>query len=267
MGFDKKYTYIYALIDPRYNTVRYIGKANNPKDRYTNHYNSARDKNTHKRNWINNVRLDGARPELLIIDKVNIDEWQFWESFYIALYKSYGFILLNYTIGGDGTTFGNKGSFKIGNIPHNKGVPCSEETKRKIRDRLTGVPNIISHKKIIQYDLKYNIIDRYESITAAVKKSNGFFSRSKISSCCLFKRNHHQNYIWRYDDGVDVIKVDIKLGKKGVIQYDRNHNKLNEFLSVKEAADSTGCYSVNICYCCRGKLKTSGGFIWRYIKN
>lgn len=47
--------FIYALSDPRTNQIRYIGKANNPYNRYSNHYNSARDKNTHKRNWINRM--------------------------------------------------------------------------------------------------------------------------------------------------------------------------------------------------------------------
>ena len=48
-----KYTYIYILIDPFTNQIRYVGKANNPKERYKNHKNRCRDKNTHKRNWIN----------------------------------------------------------------------------------------------------------------------------------------------------------------------------------------------------------------------
>ena len=72
-----KNVYIYALVDPRDNHVRYIGKANKPEDRYKNHFNSSRDKNTHKRNWINSVRKDGFRPELLIIDEVSIDNWQY----------------------------------------------------------------------------------------------------------------------------------------------------------------------------------------------
>ena len=154
--------FIYALSDPRNNQVRYIGKANNPEDRYTNHFNSARDKNTHKRNWINNVRKDGLRPELIIIDEVPKSEWQYWEKFYISLFKTWGFSLVNYTEGGDGSTFGNSGSWKKGNIPHNKGVPCAEETKQKIKDKLTGRPNINSYKPIIQYDLEYNVLKKYK---------------------------------------------------------------------------------------------------------
>jgi len=42
--------YIYTLEDPISEEIRYVGKANNPINRFKNHLNSARDKNTHKRN-------------------------------------------------------------------------------------------------------------------------------------------------------------------------------------------------------------------------
>lgn len=257
-----KQVYIYALIDPRNNQIRYVGKANNPYERYKNHFNSARDKNTHKRNWINNVRKDGFRPELLIIDLVNINEWHFWEKFYISLYKSYGFDLLNYTEGGDGSTFGNKGSFKKGNIPYNKGMSISEETKRKIRENY--VPNDGSNVKVIQYDLDFNLIKKYKSISEAVKESNNYFNSGKISACCMFKRKQHRNYIWRYDDGKEIIKEKVTLLRKKVIQYDKQMNKINEYNSIKDASYKLNIFEAGICACCKGKLKTSGGFIWRY---
>lgn len=252
--------YIYALIDPRTDEIRYIGKANDPYERYKNHYNSARDKNTHKRNWINNVRKDGFRPELLILDKVSVEEWQFWEKFYISLYKSYGFNLVNYTNGGDGSTFGNRGSFKKGNIPHNKGISPSEETKQKIRDNY--VPNNSCQIKIIQYDFNYNIINKFNSLTEA---SNTGFSISKISDCCKLKRKQHKNYIWKYDDGKEIIKESIKLLKKKVIQYDKKMNEINRYNSIKEAANKLNIFESGICNCCKNKLKTSGGFIWKYV--
>jgi hypothetical protein len=256
--------FIYALLDPRTNQVRYIGKANNPKDRYSNHYNSARDKNSHKRNWINNIRNDGLKPELAIIDEVPKTNWQYWEKFYIYLFKSWGFDLLNYTGGGDGATFANSGSFKKGNIPHNKGVPCKEETKRKIKSKLTGTSNINSYKPIIQYDLEYNEIKRYKCIKDAVIESKGFFITSKISACCLGKRNHHKGFIWKYNDGINIIKNDFKLLKIPVIQYDMNLNEINKFDSIKEASIKTKISETGIVRCCKGKNITAGGFIWKY---
>lgn len=257
--------FIYALSDPRNNQVRYIGKANNPEDRYTNHFNSARDKNTHKRNWINNIRKDGLRPGLIIIDEVPKSEWVYWEKFYISLFKTWGFSLVNYTEGGDGSTFGNSGSFKKGDIPHNKGVPCSEETKQKIKDKLTGRSNINSYKPIVQYDLEYNLLKRYKCVKDAIDESDGYFSAGKISNCLTGKRKHHRGFLWKYDDGSDLNKFDVIFLKKQVIQFDKSLRELKRYSSIKIAELETNIHATNICACCKGKVKTAGGYIWKYF--
>ena len=52
---------------------------------------------------------------------------------------------------------------------------------------------------------------------------------------------------------------------KVVIQIDKNTNVIiNIFPSLMEAERQTGCSNVTISYCCKGKRKTSGGYIWRY---
>jgi hypothetical protein len=50
-----------------------------------------------------------------------------------------------------------------------------------------------------------------------------------------------------------------------VAQYDLNNNLIAEFDSVKEASEKTGCSAKKIPSVCRGKAKTCGGFIWKYI--
>ena len=37
MNLNEKKTYIYGLIDPRNNNIRYVGKANKPNNRYESH--------------------------------------------------------------------------------------------------------------------------------------------------------------------------------------------------------------------------------------
>ena len=46
-------TFIYALIDPRTNEIRYVGKSNMPNIRYKAHIRNRKQNNTHKNNWIN----------------------------------------------------------------------------------------------------------------------------------------------------------------------------------------------------------------------
>ena len=62
----------------------------------------------------------------------------------------------------------------------------------------------------------------------------------------------------------------IKKMSKAIIQYDLNMNKINEFISGQEAFRKTGTDNSSITKCCKGKLKTANGYIWRYkedIKN
>mgnify|MGYP003606412743 CR=1 FL=1 len=112
-------TNIYILIDPENQQVRYVGKANNVSERYKAHLNRARKHQIHKLNWINSLRKKGLKPIIEVIDVVPINDWVFWETYWIAQFKAWGFKLINYTNGGDGATFGNQTSFKKGNTAHN----------------------------------------------------------------------------------------------------------------------------------------------------
>jgi len=107
-------TNIYILIDPRDNKVRYVGKANNVSQRYQAHLNKARKHQIHKASWIKQLKELNLRPILEVVDIVPIDKWIFWETYWIAQFKAWGFDLINYTSGGDGCTFANQTSFKKG---------------------------------------------------------------------------------------------------------------------------------------------------------
>lgn len=51
---------------------------------------------------------------------------------------------------------------------------------------------------------------------------------------------------------------------KLVIQFDLSNNIIAEYKSLQQASDITGFNKSSISACCRGKTKTSYGFIWRY---
>ena len=52
--------------------------------------------------------------------------------------------------------------------------------------------------------------------------------------------------------------------KKPVIQFSKNGEFIAEYPSTREAEIQTGCNRGNICLCCKGKRKSSGGYIWKY---
>ena len=49
-----------------------------------------------------------------------------------------------------------------------------------------------------------------------------------------------------------------------VLQYSKSGEFIAEYQSIIEAERQTGCYQTNICSCCKGKRKSTGGFIWKY---
>ena len=55
-----------------------------------------------------------------------------------------------------------------------------------------------------------------------------------------------------------------KRNNKKVIQYDINNNLIRVWDSLKEAAEQLNINHSKISLVCRGKRKTTGGYIWRY---
>lgn len=60
------------------------------------------------------------------------------------------------------------------------------------------------------------------------------------------------------------LEVKIKMSKGGVEQYNKDGILLNTYISLAEAATSTNLFKGNISSACTGRLKTYGGFIWKY---
>lgn len=62
----------------------------------------------------------------------------------------------------------------------------------------------------------------------------------------------------------DRIKKAVKKTNKPVEQYTKDGQFVKEYPSAIEAERQTGISSANICTCCKGRLKTAGGYIWKY---
>ena len=58
----------------------------------------------------------------------------------------------------------------------------------------------------------------------------------------------------------------VKLSKK-ILQFTKSGEFIKELPSATEASRQLGIAQPNICNCCRGKLKSTGGFVWRYATN
>ena len=221
--------YIYTLEHPITKEIRYVGKTKNLEERLKNHINKAHNKNSHKTNWIESLKKKGLRPILKVVEEVPNNEWRYWEKFWISIFKSWGFRLVNHTSGGEGASFANKGSFKKGMVPWNKNKGnteicpiCNEEFK--------------------------------------IYKSNSIRGRKACSlKCGVRLRIPCKDTQFK--------KGQVSLNRKTVYQYSKDKNIfIGEFKSVRNASESLNLNEVAIARCCRSLSKSSGGYFWTYNK-
>jgi hypothetical protein len=201
---------IYGLIDPVTKQLRYIGQSFNGLQRAKCHMSDyAHGTNHHKRNWINKLKSLNLVYEIEILETVKTrEELDEAEIFYIAYFKSIGCDLLNATAGGSGLWRPNL-EVKQKMSAWQKGIPKSEEVKKKIAATLTGRVSTNKGRHLSP-----------ERLAAYVANRN-----------VPFKDQH------------------------GVI-----------YTSLKEAAEKLNLSKPNIHHVLNGKRKSTGGYIFEYIK-
>lgn len=156
-------------------------------------------------------------------------------------------LCMNEKCGGDGgaTSYGRK---------------ITEENKLKLIKS--------KQKAVYQFDLKGNLINKYDSIKTAAKITKS--CQTKISDCCKKKRFTCNGFIWRYNNYVskedlDLINKDFRFkscDRRAVYRIDSN-NKI-KYTSVREAARINGIANSSIHAVCSGKRKRAGGYFWKF---
>ena len=80
---------------------------------------------------------------------------------------------------------------------------------------------------------------------------------------------HYKNLKWgTHQENINYGSRTIKNAishQKSIAQYDCNNNFLNIFSSIKEASEKTNTSYEGIIKCAKGRIKTSGGYIWHYL--
>jgi predicted GIY-YIG superfamily endonuclease len=159
--------------------------------------------------------------EIIEIDCVDDDEWRFWESWYIELFKSWGFDLENKNNGGGGRGPGwispPERNAKIKASLQNHSQYYTDEVKEKISNGNKGKlkPFTKEHqqnmliakrkqaKPLLMYDLDNNLIKEWESKGQAAewikktKKKQGNLT-SQIKDAILGRQKTAFGYKWKY---------------------------------------------------------------------
>jgi hypothetical protein len=254
-----KTTFIYELIDPRTNETRYIGKSNKPKDRYSQHLTEKY--NSYKCNWVKQLRYLNLKPILNIIDEVPFIEWEFWEKFYISLYKTWEVNLTKLSKGG------------TGGIEH----ITTEETKQKISKTLMGhlqpkevVDKAIQSRKQSSKERGYYHSEESKDKTRqtligheVTKETREVMSLKAYEGFKNGTRKISEKQLVRMKQQTGSLNP----ASRKVVQYDLEGNLVKVYETCKEASVAViGKEESNISSICKGGGYTVYGFIWRYFE-
>lgn len=224
---NMNHVYIYILIDPTQNKLRYVGKTTDTNRRFRRHLNERFISDTHKDKWIRKLMDSGYKPQMEIIDKVPDNDWEYWEKFYIQYFKYIGCELTNSTKGGD-------------QPPSTKGRKHTLESRKKMSDTKKGKPipwlnngdeRTESHRKNLSISLK---------------------GRKSPNKGLKFDENRRKKL------------SDSSTTKKKVRQLDLDGNLIKVWNSIRDAEKTLQIR--HISEVCRNikNYKTSGGFKWEY---
>lgn len=156
------------------------------------------------------------------------------EVYYIGIYNTFknGY---NATIGGDGISFYKHSKETIERIREsNKGKVIPEERLKKMRVAMLGKHHTTETKEKIRKALLTRDHTIYEKVSAKMKG--------------------------RHRDPDMIMKAAAKR-RKPILQYDKYGNFLREYSGAVELEYNT---TANIIACCKGKIKSAYGYIWRY---
>ena len=208
------YTTIYCLY--KNDIPFYVGKSNNPKNR----------KYQHQIIYGKDIIMEN-------LDYVLKTEWKEWEKWWISLFRSWGFDLVNQNNGGGGC---------VGNI------------ERNIKS------NMWKTIPIVMWDKNLNPI----KVWRGRKEAAEWLGITPLSIGNVLNGKCHQScgYLWSYIGN----KPKIYPHKKSipVIQHDKKMNKVKEWESAKNAGKSLNINYKSIWNNLNNINKSAGGYIWKY---
>lgn len=188
--------YIYTLSSPEDDVVRYIGYTNNINKRLKQHLKPGQLKSmTHKNHWIKNLLEKEVTPKIEILDEVDYLDYKYWEIFYINLFKTWNYNLVNGTLGGDGgnTISKNHPNYlsivksrgRKGRVSNRKGINMSIIQKNRISTSLNLAYKSGKKLPVVHTEKSKNLIsvtqkENYRlGIQSSSGENNGMFGKTK----------------------------------------------------------------------------------------
>ena len=273
--------YIYKLIDPTTNDIKYIGQTDNIKRRYNNHVSSSFNENsdsynTYKARWIRKVVNSNLLPIIEVIEECdNLELSNIREKYYIDKLTSEGYKLTNSYVS-DVTEFSIETKKKMSN-----------SRKGKKLEEIVGLDKSVDLKEYFSKRMKLNNPNKNSDPLVREKISNTlkeYFSNpenhwayglkmadehnEKLRKSKLNNPKNVGNRKARTEEQKEKIRnkiKGIKVKRSEILQYDLDMNFIKRWKSLREIEREDKSFSRSqISKACKGG-KTYAGFIWKYI--
>lgn len=189
------------------------------------------------------------------LDLVKMDEWKFWESYWIDQFKSWDFNLLNKNKGGGGPEFHPE------TIRKKMSLTPRPQTSQKLKGRKR--PDVSKRMKGSTFSS-----ETCEKISKA--KTGTIYSEERNKK---IKKSNEKHYKLNSERNKQISKklkgrsiTWISKIKIPVYQFDKNGNFIRKWDSASSAAFSLNKPSSAISECCNGKRKSAYNYIWKFQK-
>lgn len=273
--------YIYKLIDPETNDIRYIGQTDNIKRRYNDHisssFNESSDSyNTYKARWIRKLKSRDLLPLIEIVEEcIDFIQSNIRENYYIQKLTNEGYKLTN-SHSLDVTEFSLETKKKMSNARKGKtleeivGLEKSIELKEYYSERTRlNNPNKSNDPLVrekISNTLKEYFEDKENHWAYGLKMTDEH--NEKLRMVQLNNPKNVGNRKPRTEEQKEKLRNSIKgtkIKRSEILQYDLDMNLVKEWKSLREIErmDTTMGRS-QIAKCCKGDKETYAGFIWKY---
>lgn len=274
--------YIYKLIDPETNDIKYIGQTNNIKRRYNDHISSSFNENsdsynTYKARWIRKLKSKDLLPLIEIVEEcVDLIQSNIREKYYIEKLSIEGYKLTNsHTL--DVTEFSVETRNKM-----------SSAKKGKTLEQIVGLEKSIELKEYYSERIKLNNPNKSDDPLVREKISNTlkeYFSDKENHWAYGLKMTDEHNEKLRIaqlnrkkpistkripmtEEQKEKIRNSIKgtkVKRSEILQYDLDMRLVKQWKSLREIERTDSSLSRSqIAKCCKGNKDTYAGFIWRY---
>jgi len=257
--------FIYYLSDNN-GDIRYVGKTKQFLEQrlYAHIIECKTERKSHKISWIKSLLNKDERPIINIIDEVLEEEWEFWEEYWISQFKSWGFNLTNLTKGGQGGSgYKHTDDSKKKMRKSKLGTKLSDEQRKKISEsvKIKAKENPLYNRGFgnsrIHLD-REELYQKYMIENLSLNKCADFF---KVSKKTVFTNITEYGYKKDKNNWKEQLSSH---SKKIVLQYDLSGNFIKKWLGLKSITKELNIDSSNISKCCKHKVKSAGGFIWKF---